>query len=297
MRPHSAIFLKLSAVLILGASVMGASAQQQDEDAATAAIVRRALIENRRDLSALRDYIFVENQVVNNFDNRNRVKNSSNRQEEVFFIDGFPYERVIQVDGQPLSEAMRSKQEERIGREIRDSQAGSEKQKELQRKAARELQEDIAIREDVVAGFVFTKIGEEQRDGDTCVELSAEPRDDFKGKSPVRSILPFLHGSIWIDVQNGQWVQIDAGPIQKLGRGPAYVNETTAMHLRQGRIDGDLWGITSSDIRLDARLLWDRKNVQVVKTLSNFRKFTTSVHIVSPADAPTGSTQNPQIPK
>ena len=297
MRPHPTILLKLNAVLMLCASVIGPSAPPQDQDASTQAIVRRALIENRRDLSALRDYIFVENRVTNYFDNQNRIRNSDRRQEEVFFIDGFPYQRVIQIDGQPLSEAARSKQEERIDREIRESQPGSAKQKELQRKAAKELQDDIAIREDVVDGFIFTKIGEEQRDGDTCVELSMEPRDDFKGKSPLRSILPLLHGTIWIDVPNGQWVQIDASPIQKLGRGVAYVNETSAMHLRQGRIDADLWGITSSDIRLDARLLWDRKNLQVVKTFTNFRKFTTTVHIRTPADAPTDSTQNPPPPK
>jgi hypothetical protein len=299
MRLHAAILLSASAALVLCALAAGAPARQQDrdQDADTQAIVRRALIENRRDLSALRDYIFVENRVTNYFDNHNRVKNSDTRQEEIFFIDGFPYERVIQVDGQPLSEAMRSKQEERINRETREAQPGTEKQKDLQRKAAKELQEDIAIREDVVDGFVFTKIGEEQRDGDTCVELSMEPRNDFKGKSPLRTVLPLLHGTIWIDVKNGQWVQIDASPIQKLGRGPVYINETSAMHLRQGRIDADLWGITSSDIRLDARLLWDRKNQQVIRTLTNFRKFTTTVHIRTSADTPTDSTQNPQPPK
>jgi hypothetical protein len=297
MRPNAAILLKLSAALMLCASVISAPAQPQEPDASTQAIVRRALIENRRDLSALRDYIFVENRVTHYFDNQNRVKSSDSRQEEIFFIDGFPYERVIQIDGQALSEAAHSKQEEHIDHEMRESQPGTAKEKELQRKAARELQDDISIREDVVDGFVFTKIGEEQRDGDTCVELSMEPRDDFKGKSPLRSILPLLHGTIWIDVQNGQWVQIDAAPIQKLGRGPAYVNETSAMHLHQGRIDADLWGITSSDIRLDARLLWDRKNLQVVKTFNSFRKFTTTVHIRTPGDAPADSTQNPPPPK
>ena len=297
MRPLAAMLLTLSAALMLCAGVIRAPGQEDDHSEDTQTIVRRALIENRRDLSALRDYIFVEKRATNYFDNQNRVKNSASREEEVFFIDGFPYERLIKVDGQPLSEAVRSKQEERIDREIRESQPGSAKQKELQGKAAKELQEDIAIREDVVDGFIFTKIGEEQRNGDACVELSVEPRDDFKGKSPLRSILPLLHGAIWIDVQNGQWVQIDAAPIQKLGRGPVYVNETSAMHLRQGRIDADLWGITSSDIRLDARLLWDRKNLQVVKTFTNFRKFSTTAHILSPTDAPAGSTQNPPPPK
>jgi hypothetical protein len=299
MRLHAAIVLNLSVALVLCALAADAPAQQQnqDQDADTQAIVHRALIENRQDLSALRDYIFVENRVTNYFDNHNRVKNSETRQEEIFFIDGFPYERVIQVDGQPLSEAMRSKQEQRIDRETREAQPGTEKERELRGKAAKELQEGIAIREDIVDGFIFAKIGEEQRDGDTCVELSMEPRDDFKGKSPLRTALPRLHGTIWIDVKNGEWVQIDASPIQKLGRGPVYINESSAMHLRQGRLDADLWGITSSDIRLDGRFLWDRKNQQVITTLANFRKFTTTVHILSPADAPSGPTQNPQPPK
>ena len=296
MRPHAAILLKLSTALVLFASILSASGQP-DEDADTQAIVHRALIDNRRDLSVLRNYIFVENSITNYFNNQNRIKNSTTRQEEIFFIDGFPYERIIQIDGQPLIDAARAKQEERIARDIRDSQPGSEKQKELQHKAAKELQEDIEIREDVVDGFVFTKTGEEQRDGDTCVELSMEPRDDFKGKSPLRTLLPLLHGTIWIDVKNGEWVQIDASPIQKLGRGPVYINETSAMHLRRGRIDADLWGITSFDIRLDARLLWDRKNQQVIRTLTNFRKFTTTVHILSPADVPHDSPQNPPPPK
>jgi hypothetical protein len=290
------VFPKFLAALVLCAGITSTAAQEdQPED--TQAIVRRALIDNRRDLSALRNYIFVEDRVDNNFDNHNRITKTGTRREEVFFIDGFPYERVILVNGQPLSEATRAKQEERIDREIRDSQPGSEKEKELQRKAAKELQEDIEIREDIVNGFVFTKTGEEQRDGDSCVELTLEPRDDFKGKSPLRTLLPLLHGTIWIDAENGEWVQIDASPIQKLGRGPVYINETSAMHLRQGRIDADLWAITSSDIRLDARLLWDRKNEQVIRTLTNFRKFTTTIHILTPADAASGPTQNPQPPK
>jgi len=75
MRPHGATLLKLSAALVLCASALGASAQQ-DEDPGTQAIVRRALIENRRDLSVLRNYIFVENSVTNYFNNQNRIKNS-----------------------------------------------------------------------------------------------------------------------------------------------------------------------------------------------------------------------------
>lgn len=287
MHSRSAILLRLSAAVLLCSCGGGAraTAQQGDPPGDIPAIVRRALIENRNNLNALRSYIFVENAVLDSFDSKGRTAKSTTRREEIFFLDGLPYERLLETDGQPLSEAERAKQEQRIDRQMRETQSESaEKKAERQRKAAKALADEIAIRDDIVDGFVFTQVAEEQRDGDDCIKLEAEPRDDFKGKSSLRSVLPLLHGTIWIDVPNGQWVEIEAAPIEKVGRGVAYVKEDSVIHLRQSRIDATLWAVTSADIRLDARLLWDRKNVDSIKSYSNFRKFSTSVRILSPGD-------------
>jgi hypothetical protein len=276
---------------------IGATTQEVPRDDASA-IVRRALIENKRDLNVLRDYIYMSDGAVNTFDNSNNIVKTSSRKVENFYLDGSPYKRIVQQDGKPLSEDQRTKQERYLDNQIKDTVSASPKHKEdRERKAYKALEEDNVIREDIANGFIFTIIAEEARGGDRCIKLSAEPKEGFKGKSSLRALLPFLHGSIWIDVDKGQWMDIDATPITKVGAGITYLSDQSAIHLHQELIRDNVWVITKEDFRLDARLFWDRKNVQVIKTYSDFKRFSSSVRVLAAEDGASGQTQSEKIPK
>lgn len=279
VKTQIAIPLHLGMVLASLVCCGRANAQQGATDDVTA-LIRRCLVENRRNLNALRNYIYIQDETVSSFDKRDKIVKTSSRQREIFFLDGSQFERVISEDGKPLEEARRIEMERNLDHQIQEAAAAQHKE-ERERKAAKELANAIAIREDIADGFVFTKKGEAQCGSDACITVSAEPKAGFKGKSPLRALLPFLHGSILIDTQAGQWIDIDALPVRKVGDGIAYLNEDSAIHLHQSRISDDLWVITGEDIRIDARALWERKNMRVVRNCTNFRRFSSTVRIFS----------------
>jgi len=289
---RSAIYMKLTTALLLSCGIQCATAQETQD---AAAIVRRALVENMRDLKTMRNYIYLSDSTVDTLDNDNQVKKSTSQRKELFYLDGSPFERILLQDGKPLSEKEQAKQEARLDSQIKDAQSASPKYKEeREKKAAKAIEEEIALRKDVADGFVFTIAAEELRNGDKCIKLNAEPKQGFKGKSLIRALLPFLHGSIWIDVDKDQWVDIDAMPTRKLGKGIVYINDQSAIHLHQEPVREGVWVMTKEDIHVDARLLWDKKNVHIVRTCGNFRKFTSEVRILPAGSEASGPAQSPK---
>ncbi len=242
-------------------------------------LVARALLANTRDLGTLRGYVYTKTTERVEYDNQNRAVRSSTKVSEVFYLDGAPYERIEKMNGLPLSDAQRQNQERSMDKAIADAKSAVPKHKqERERKAAQTMAKELAIRQDVAEGFTFTKVADEQRDGYNCIELRAEPKTGFKWKSSLHALLPLIHGYIWIDKDTGHWVDIEAFPIKKLGKGPIYVNADTALHLHQNDVRDGLWVLTKFNARVDMRLL-KRKNIRVIKTYGNFRRFSTSVRI------------------
>jgi hypothetical protein len=292
---YSFALLRLT-ILILFFSATTEVAFTQGGSSDAAVIVRRALVDNKRDLNALRDYIFLSDGTRDTFDKDGRVVKTSSKQQEIFFLDGLSYERIMLQDGQTLNETERAKQEANLDNQIKDSQSASPKHKdERERKAAKAIEEEIALREDVADGFTFKIVAEEIRGGDRCIKLNAEPKEKFKGKSSLHALFPYLHGSIWIDVDKGQWMDIDASLVKKADAGIVYVKDDSAIHLHQEPIRENLWVITKEDIRLDVRVLLERKNIHVVKTYSNFRRFTSTARILPVDDEAADKRQDSQV--
>ena len=250
-----------------------------------AALVHRALIENKRSLDALRNYIFISDITEEEFGKDKNVSKTTTRREEHFFIDGEPVSRTLLVNGQPPVEKERLKNEKDLDEKLADAHSASpHNRNERQKKAAKALAEAMEMREDVVDAYVFTVAGEEAREDRRLIRIAAEPRPGFKGKSKLKALLPFLHGTLLIDAESGQWVEIDATLIRRLGGGPFYLGEESAIHLHQEPVAGGLWVMTRADIRLNVRILWEHKNMRVQALLHDFRRFGSTVSIVEPAE-------------
>ena len=265
------------------------------DTADVAALVHRALVENKRSLDVLRNYIFQSSVLEENFGKDNQVTKTTHTREEIFFVDGEPVERVLDRDGQPLAERERDKQERGIEEQVADSRSATPRHREeRQNKAAKALAEEIAMREDIAAGFVYTVEGHQNCEAHRCVVLAAEPRPGFKGGSKLKTVLPYLHGRLVIDEQAGQWTAIDVTPTRKLGAAIVYLNPDTAIHLEQIEIPGGLWVLGKAQIRLDSRLLWERRNLLLERTNTDFRRFGADVRIVDTpsAGAPQATPQN-----
>jgi len=251
-----------------------------------ATLVHRALVENRRNLNALRNFIFLSDEIEDRFDKENRVSQTTTRRKEIFFVDGQQVERTLLLNGQTPSDTQRAQQERTIDALLRDAHSSSPRHREeRQKKAAKALASEMEMRADIAAGFTFTTLAQQPCGAHTCVRIAAEPKAGLKGTSRIHALLPFLHGALTIDADSGQWTTIDVTPVRKLGAGILYLNEDTAIHLEQQPLSNGPWVLTYADIRLDTRLLWERKNLRLRRTNSSFRRFGAEVRILD-ADAP-----------
>jgi hypothetical protein len=269
--------------------VAGTAGAEQDAvpQAATAkgpeltALVHRALVENKRGLERLRDYLFVSDVTLDSYGKENQGEKTATSRKEIFYIDGEQAERTLLADGHALAEDERKKQEKKLDEQIRDAQSANPKHREERRaRAAKELAEQEAVLEDVAEGFDWTLAGAQACNGRRCLLLKAEPREHFKGKSRLRALLPFLHGTLLVDEERGQWVQIDATPVRKLGAGIVYLSADSSMHLAQSEVAEGLWVTTREDIRLNTRLLWEHKNLRVRRENHDFRRFAATTTIL-----------------
>jgi hypothetical protein len=282
------------AFLGLAAALLPCSAAQLPQSAPPAAapdpaaLVHRALVENKHGLDALRNYIFLSDVTEDDYGKDNSVSKTTLRSEEIFFVDGEPAIRTLLLNGKPLPAGDKATQEKQLDAQIADAQSANPRHLEdRQKKAAKALAEEFSIREDAAGAFLFTVTGEQSCSGHRCVRIAAEPKPGFKGKSKIRAILPFVHGTLLIDADSGQWVDIDVTPTRKLGAAIIYLNPNTSIHLHQEPIPGGLWVLTRADVRLDSRLLWERKNIRYQRSNHDFRRFGSSVRIVGePAAEP-----------
>jgi uncharacterized protein (DUF1800 family) len=279
-------FLLVPLALLAAACPLGA---QQDSVPQTAtaknadltALVHRALVENKRDLKTLRDYLFVSDTTLDAYDKNNEVTKTGTSRKEIFYIDGQQAERTLEENGHTPAEDARKKQEKKLDEQIRDARsANPQHREERQAKAAKQLANRYAVLEDVAEGYDWTLAGEHPCNGRRCLLLRAEPREHFKGKSPLRALLPFLHGTLLVDAERGQWVQIDATPLHKLGAGIAYLSADSTVHLHQDEVAAGLWVTTREDIRINTRLLWEHKNLRMRRENYDFRRFAATAAIL-----------------
>jgi hypothetical protein len=285
----SALLLAVLNSLSLATPILAQNAPPGSSVEATA-LVRRTLVENRHDLEALRNYIYVSDETDEEYKD-NRVTKTTVTRQENFTIDGEPVTRTLLVNGQPPAEKDRRKEEKELDEKTADAHATNPKHKEdREKKAAKELAEQMAVREDVLDAYNFTILGEETHEGHRLVKIAAEPKDGFKGKSKLKVFLPVLHGTLIIDATSNQWIDIHATMVRKLGGGPMYVGQESAIHLHQASVADGLWVMTDGSIRINARLLFLHKNIGERVSFHDFRRFGSEVRIVETAESLTAPT-------
>lgn len=263
--------------------MLSAVASARAQDAAT--IVNKAFLQDSFNVTAQKAYIYQDDHVVQYLDKNGNVKKTESASREYFNLDGVEYKRVLTRNGKPLSPAEGQKQESQIDKRIALQKQGKLAADDRQyQESEQHKREALQIRNDLANGYTFKLLGSTVRDGRTCWEIQAEPKPGFRGQSRIHAILPYFHGTIWIDKASNNWVEIDAAPVRKLGGGIAYLGSylgvDSFIHITQQEINGEFWRPNLVDARLDARLLWDHKNVHVIDTFQNFRKFRTDIKLL-----------------
>ncbi len=209
---------------------------------------------------------------------------------DVLALYGRPYTRLIAKDGKPLSESEQRKQESRLQKEMdkrkreAENPNGSERRDyEKQRAEARRFLNEIP------RAFDFRIAGEENVSGKPAWVIQAEPKPGYQPSFSRAGMLSKLHGRIWVDKAEYQWVKLDAETTDTISFGLflARLARGSTFRFEQRRVNGEVWLPAHVEIAIDGRLaLVKRVRAGVDITYSNYRKFQTDSKIVSTATVP-----------
>jgi len=232
----------------------------------------------------LHDYVYSERQEERKLDKHGDVSSTETKTFDVLQIYGETVYRLVAKNDKPLSEKEAAKEEEKVQKLIdkRRNESPSEREKRL-KKEEKEREEAREFVKEVADAYIFTHVGTEQIDGRDTYVIAAEPRPGFEPHRKEAKFLPKIHGRIWIDATENQWVKLDLEVIDTISFGLflARLHKGTHIATEQTRVNDEVWLPRHTAVHVDVRVaLLKNFNVDMDVTDKDYKKFHSESKIV-----------------
>ena len=264
-------------LLALAASLVAA------EDARE--LFRQAVEADRKNDQIARNYTFLQRVERRILDGSGQVKHRKVETFDVTLTDGTPYERLVEIDDQPLPPDRERKEQEKLRKHL------EERRKESPEKRARRIAEYEKKRargrkfiDELQDAMEFRMAGEEVIAGRKAWVIEATPRAGYQAKSTETRFVTKMRGKIWLDQQDKLTVRLRAETLDNVSLGLflAKVHKGTTIGLDSTRVNDEVWLPRHFDLKLSARvLLLARLREELDFSFSKYRRFQAESRIVS----------------
>lgn len=212
-------------------------------------IIRRSAEANKRDWEA-----------VPQFDNdeRDRTKDGDKTYSDTMLY-GTPYERLIAVNGHPLSSAEQKQEQKKYADEVakREHESPEERSKRITKYNA-ERKRDATLLDQMTSAFDFHLIGNRTLKGHKVYVLKATPRKGYRPPDRDSEVLTGMEGTLWVDRSSFQWVKVEAHvthPVSIEGF-LARVEPGTRFELEKQPVADDIWMAAHFSMRSNAKVMF-----------------------------------------
>lgn len=241
---------KLATIAVAAALVFASSAVADlVTGVAVAEIVQRWAAANRVDFEASEEYGYSEH-----------IRDDDGiKTYQITRLFGSPYRQLVAMNGKPLSEAARNKQQEAFIQERvkRANESSSERAKriaEYQKKRERARR----IIEELPRAFRYT-LGRNRRVGSRMLfVLRANPRPDYDAPNVEAAILSGMRGEFWIDTGTYQLYRGFAHVLRPISIASflATVQPGTEFEVEQRPVASGIWLPTHLEISSRSSIVW-----------------------------------------
>jgi hypothetical protein len=178
---------------------------------------------------------------------------------QVTMIEGTPYERLIAVNGKPLSPSESAQEEKKQQQTLqqRRSESNEERQKRIA-KFEKDRKRDNDMMEQLTKAFDFTLLGQHKLRGFTVWMLKATPRPGYQPPNMETQVLTGMQGELWIDQKTCQWVKVIARVVRPVSIEGflAQVEPGTRFELEKSPVGNGIWQITHFAMKSNAKVLY-----------------------------------------
>jgi len=268
----------LGILLIVASTVYAQATPAKAPDAAE--IVRKSLERDRFNFEQAKDYTYRERAEVRSLDSSGKVNHREIETNEILILLGRPYERLIAKDDKPLSAKEQQKEQEKIDKELARRQRESEKDKREFEKRRRETRKFL---DEFTSVFDVRIVGEETWHGRPVWVIDATARPSYKARERMAKIMQKVHGKIWIDKSDFNWVKVEAVTTDTISVGLSILRlgPNTRIVFEQTRVNEEIWLPGHLRVVADARVGYIRRFRRDIEIqYSGYRKFQTDSRIV-----------------
>jgi hypothetical protein len=233
-------------VMITGAIVLYPYFATAQEDASS--IVRKSAEANERDWAA-----------VPQFENSERDRDKhGDHTYVVTMMYGSPYERLIAVNGRPLSPSQQKAEQKKYETTVAERQHESaDKRAQRIAKYEADRHRDHTLLEQMIAAFDFHLMGKHVLNHHQVYVLKATPRHGYKPPDRDSEVLPGMEGTLWIDEKTFQWVKVEAHVMRpvRIEGFLAEVEPGTRFEVEKSPVAGDIWLASHFSMRSSAKVM------------------------------------------
>lgn len=212
-------------------------------------IIQRSVEANQRDWDADPQFDYTE---------QDREKGGS-KTYEVTMLFGSPYQRLIAINGRPLSPSKKAEEQKKFEEAVKARRnETAEKRSARIAKFAAERKRDHTMMQQLTTAFDFRLLGDQKLKGHEVYVLGAKPRKGYRPPNRDSQVLPGMEGKLWIDQASFQWVRVEAHvthPVRIQGF-VAVVEPGTQFELEKIPVSGNIWLTEHFAMRSNARVMF-----------------------------------------
>jgi len=246
-------------------------------------IIRKSVSVDNDYNKRAQDYTLTQKSVEKNIDSDGKVKSTSSKTKDIFFIDGDRYSRLIERDGKPLSPDEEKRERERFEKRLAAGKAEAHRGNRAAEREKRRQQQREFLKE-LPEAFVFRMLPDEIIDGRAVWAIQGDPRPDYRPRASEAKLFSKFRGKLWVDKGDYEWVKVDLESIDTVSFGFFIARLSKGAHFvaEQTRLNDEVWLPKRIRVRYDARLaLLKHLTGEVEETMYNFRKFQADSRIIS----------------
>ena len=213
------------------------------------AIIQKSVAANQADFKAAPQYSYREREKTADGD----------KTHDVIMIGGSPYERLLAVDGKPISAEDAAKEQQKLdqARKARKAESPDQRRQRIA-KYEKDRQRDHAMMDQLTKAFTFKLLGQRKVRLFTVYVLKATPRPGYKPPNMETQVLTGMQGELWIDTKTYQWVKVTAQVIHPVSIEGflAQVEPGTQFELEKTPVGNGIWMPSHFSMRSHAKVLY-----------------------------------------
>ncbi len=241
--------LRWAVMLLAVFTSLFALGQQSESPPDVNTIIERSVQANDRDWQLAPEYSYFET---------DRGEDGKTMTYEVIMILGSPYQRLVDVHGEPLSPEQQQQEQRKLEQVIAARSKESPRQR-AQRiaKYEKERKSDHLMMEQLTKAFDFTLEGTQKLGPHQVYHLKATPRPGYQPPNVQTKTLTGMEGQLWVDTKNYQWVKVEAVVIHPVSIEGflARVQPGTRFELENTPVGEGLWLPKHFKMKADAKIL------------------------------------------